>query len=479
MAAKYIVTSRDKSNDVVVDLDPRAADITVDYLRRHGVLVVFQGPRADAAFAAKEHWLRTMENGWDSDMVGGQHGRVKPKGANMISYLAVNHVLRDWLVNTLKKEDNAPVDEKPCKVLYRPWSTQVEQEQARQDLQAQRFWIRAVRVPYLVMPFLKAAVIQEFGEVIKDYPPERNKVAPRLMNRRWFGHVTGDKQCPNRQGRVEALLVPTKGSPVARPSSAMVGGVGPPSAPAGSGGGSSSAPVGGAGPPPAPVGSGGGLARVPTGVEKDPTTTAVGGHLPVPAGTGSVSLPLGGATLATAGAGSVPSPVGAAVPTFVGVGDGSPSVLGGTGDGLQPDHPTQERMETEKSVMIMGDAAARLIVADDGGNVMLTEEHPDMTQPGTGAQGVQQANPGEEEMMLQQKSSLQVPRRKILVGGPKKMPYKPYDKPGKGDQTDNNKERVEWADILDDEDETEQPGLTEHVLQQGGCEHPVAQEYFF
>ncbi len=132
-------------------------------------------------------------------------------------------------------------------------------------------------------------------------------------------------------------------------------------------------------------------------------------------------------------------------------------------------------METEKSVMIMSDAAARLIVADDGGTVMLTKEHPGMTQPGTGAQGVQQANPGEEEMMLQHKSSLQVPRRKILVGGLKKMPYKPYDKPGKGDQTDNNKERVEWADILDDEDETEQYGLTEHVLQQGQTQTDLRQ----
>ncbi|GBG71383.1 hypothetical protein CBR_g8802 [Chara braunii] len=479
MPAQYIVTSRDDSNDVVVELDPRAADITVDYLRRHGLLVVFQGSGADATFAAKVGWLRTMENGWDPDMVGGQRGRVKPEGANMISYLAVNHVLRDWLVNTLKKEENALVDGRPCKVLYRSWATQVEQEQAKQDLQAQRFWIRAVRVPYLVMPFLKAAVI-------KDYPPERNKAAPRLMNRRTFvGASRGHRPSPGsrwvRGGGTGPLPAPPGSGgggtgPLPVPVGSGGGGTGPLPAPVGSGGrGTDPLPAlvgsggGGTGPLPAPVGSGGGPVNTPTGTAQTPLTTTGGGPPPVSSGTGNDPLPLGGIASTPAGAAGILLPVGDQAPASKGAGDGSSSESGGPGVGTRHDHAILQMMETEKGPL--GD--------DDGRLDIITQEQLRKEQLDSGIAEVQQAIPGEEEHLLQQKSSLQPHRRKILVGGPNKVTYKPYAKPGQGKQADNNKEREEWADIRDDENETEQYRLTEQGSQQGQLQtdHKLVQKH--
>ncbi|GBG78290.1 hypothetical protein CBR_g26320 [Chara braunii] len=191
------------------------------------------------------------------------------------------------------------------------------------------------------MPYLKAAVSKEFGQVLKDFPPKKNKAAPRLVNRRydmhpsaksriskslkfrsphgwhkvdivtqetpwcrdcsWYGHDTGASDCPKAsrpQGRSYSEVegggsstsaaggLPPEGG---RPRGAAAGG---PSAPAGGG----LPPVGG--PPPGgpqplgnnPGGSSASAAGVPPPVGGRPPGAA--GGPPAPAGGGLP--PMGG-----------------------------------------------------------------------------------------------------------------------------------------------------------------------------------------
>ncbi|GBG68687.1 hypothetical protein CBR_g3228 [Chara braunii] len=422
-AGQYIRTHRDENEDmVVVDLEPRAADMTVGYLKQHGVLVVFHGPGADTSFVKKEEWLRSMEVGWDLACAHDLHGRIKPEGANMISYLAPNHVLRDWLINTLQKRDNALVDGKQCSVQFRPWATPSEQVAIRQQAQDKFSWIRVLRVPFLAMPFLKSTVIKEFGQVLKDFPPEKNKATPRLVNRRWYGHETGSTECPKR-GRQEGLSYAAVAGRAVDPTRAPAGPV----------------PVGGSTPVGGNMGGGllpqGNVLPQPPPAAPGPPPAAPG---PLPAGA-SVGGNMGGGPLPQ---GNVPSqpPPAASGPSPV-----APGPLP-AGPSPAPDNPPPQPLAASLSQPqaavppLQPSAALPLPQGNDVDGAVVAVLHGDPNNDGgfTEAPPPTEQQSGREETMLPEIPSQLVQRRKGLTGGPRTQQPGPYDRPAENRRTSSD-----------------------------------------
>ncbi|GBG79996.1 hypothetical protein CBR_g30257 [Chara braunii] len=433
-AEQYIATTRDVLNDtVVVDIDPRAAEVTVGYLRRHGVLVVFQGLDAGVPFAKKEEWMRAIESGWDFTMVQGQKGRLRPEGANMISYLAVNHVLRDWLIDTVQREEKAVVGGKPCKVLYKQWATPAEQAKAREDLQAQRFWIRVLRVPFLAMPFLEAAVKKEYGQVQKAYPPERNQATPRLVNRRFDLHprakskVTKYLKFCSPQGWHNVEVV-TQDSPWCHDCRWYGHKSGEQSCPKKGAGMGSVKPSGNAGAPSASgIGMGSGGLPVSAGI---------------PSSSGQVQNKLPGSNASTSMGVSALSATMSTATVSVSLAAGS----SGTGPlmGLMSVDPANATVVTTVGT---ANLIAQGLTVEPGQTVMQ-----------------QQATPGPEIRMTQQKESASSTKKKILSGGPKTIGHKPYQRHGGVRKSDDRV--VTWADMVDGDDELGDGELQPHVQEQ-------------
>ncbi|GBG66419.1 hypothetical protein CBR_g61463 [Chara braunii] len=480
-ASQYIRTHRDENEDmVVVDLELHAADMTVGYLKQHGVLVVFQGPGADTPFVKKEEWIRSLEAGWDLAIAHDLHGRIKPEGANVISYLAPNHVLRDWLINTLQKLDSVLVDGKQCKVQFRPWATPLEQAAIRQQAEDKFFWIRVLRVPFLAMPFLKAAVIKEFGQVLKDFPPERNKATPRLVNRRydlhpqakvrvakvlkfrsphgwhrvdvvtqetpwcqdcrWYGHESGANECTKR-GRQEGL------------SYAAVAGRPPP------GGRSDTPQPRPVHPQPVPAGP---AAPQPCPVDPQPVPAGLAAPQPLPVDPQPVPAgpAPGGGPAPAEPAPTGPAPAGGPAPAAPALGVveqplPQPPVPAPQPAGLSPlpqptatQHPQPQPFtpfpqpaaplpQPVAALFLQPNAAStQLLGNDDGG---YTEAPPPTEQLS-----------GREESMTPKKLSQPVHKRKGLTGGPR-LPG-PYDRPvedRRAKLASGKSAVVSWADMVD------------------------------
>ncbi|GBG70637.1 hypothetical protein CBR_g7939 [Chara braunii] len=362
----------------------------------------------------------------------------------MISYLAVNHVLRDWLINTLQREEKAIVGGKPCKVLYKPWATPAEQAKARDDLQAQRFWIRVLRVPFLAMPFLEAAVKKEYGQVQKAYPPERNQAAPCLVNHRfdlhpraksevtkylksrsrqgwhnvevvtqdspwcrdcrWYGHKTGEAACPKKgiAQPVSASIVSTTSIPT----------------------------------------SSGTKVTQPLNVPPLNTSSSLGAANIQPPGFVSASL----GTAMTQSPGSV-SPKASGVQTT--------SALS---DGLQPSEP-QGGLSLTASLFAQPVPSQELQGAALGTGLLSTGpttstivtttkemRGTDLIGTSTSTDKYQLMG-GLEIRMTQQKEA--VHRKKILSGGPKTMGYKPYQRQPQSRKAANKS--VTWAELADED----------------------------
>ncbi|GBG66053.1 hypothetical protein CBR_g55396 [Chara braunii] len=236
------------------------------------------------------------------------------------------------------------------------------------------------------MPYLKAAVSKEFGQVLKDFPPEKNKAAPRLVNRRydmhpstksriskslkfrsphgwhkvdvvtqetpwcrdcrWYGHDSGALDCPKAskpQGRSYSEVV-------GGGSSALAAGGLPPEGgrPPGAGGGPSAPARGGlppvGGPPP-----GGPL----------PGGPPPGGHHPVgnnPGGSSASAVgglpPVGGRPPGAAG--GPPAPVGGGLPPIGGPPPGGSSPEGPLPGGHQPVGNNPALQDRGSSIPVVG-----------------------------------------------------------------------------------------------------------------------------
>ncbi|GBG81593.1 hypothetical protein CBR_g32585 [Chara braunii] len=164
-------------------LDDDIDDMIIDWLKAQTVIVLSMTQDQTLSLANREQLIRIYEDGWYRDPnvnPSAKRGRTHGEGPNVMSYVARSTQIAQWLT-TLGSVD-IPCHGGTFKVLFKPWMTRAELEQMREQEQAARFRLIALRVPLVAMFSLMKAIQRTLGPVLKMHPPDKKEDEPMLGN---------------------------------------------------------------------------------------------------------------------------------------------------------------------------------------------------------------------------------------------------------------------------------------------------------
>ncbi|GBG92704.1 hypothetical protein CBR_g56843 [Chara braunii] len=172
-----------EGNEAVVTVDARFDAIKVRWLKERTVVIIFRYEARNLPRKVKEDIVRAYENGWNKEGIFDppiEKGRIKFEGPNVISYVAKNCEVAEWMIN----EGMGEVMLKRKRYVFetKAWMPRAEwQEFGRIELE-KTFWILAIQVPLDAYVYLHSALTKVIGPVVKMDSPDRFSPNPRLLN---------------------------------------------------------------------------------------------------------------------------------------------------------------------------------------------------------------------------------------------------------------------------------------------------------
>ncbi|GBG86843.1 hypothetical protein CBR_g42126 [Chara braunii] len=164
-------------------LNPSLDEIKVKWLKERTVTVIFQEGSKNLPKKIKEDVIRAFENIWigegrfDSTIT---RGRVCIESSNVLSYVAKDWKVVEWMLE--EQEARVSLRGRWHSIIFKPWMTKVEIQEAKNEADRNYFWIRILDVPLDAFCYLESSVEQAIGTVQKVYPSEKDARTPQLIN---------------------------------------------------------------------------------------------------------------------------------------------------------------------------------------------------------------------------------------------------------------------------------------------------------
>ncbi|GBG92697.1 hypothetical protein CBR_g56780 [Chara braunii] len=170
-------------NEAVVTVNKRFDEIKIQWLKERTVVIIFRDEARDMPRSVKEDVVRAYENGWKKDGTFEPQegkGRVKFEGPNVISYVARDMVVAEWMVNEGLGE--VRLKGKSYSFEMKKWMPKAEWKEFRRNELENTFWVIAIQVPLDAYCYLQSSLTRVIGPVLKMDSPDRFSSNPRLLN---------------------------------------------------------------------------------------------------------------------------------------------------------------------------------------------------------------------------------------------------------------------------------------------------------
>ncbi|GBG75758.1 hypothetical protein CBR_g21003 [Chara braunii] len=158
--------------------------VKISWLKEHTVTIIFRNGARFLSRKVKEDIVRAFEDERSADgsldSATFSRGRVKVESPNVVSYVAKNVAVANWMI--LNERDEITIGPTRYAFEFQPWLTKAQLKAQRQEEDDSVFWVIAVQVPLDAFFYLEAQVTRAIGPVVRVHPAEQDRLKPALIS---------------------------------------------------------------------------------------------------------------------------------------------------------------------------------------------------------------------------------------------------------------------------------------------------------